>query len=197
MSGDVGAESCCYKPRRRNRCGDVDAVNVDLLTIHHHVAEVHADAELHAALGWQIRVLSLERGLNLDGALDRIHDTRELGEHAVAGGTDESHPIGDKVRRATDYQLAGAGNSSRPARGRMGTKSLNAGHDTFHYSRRRFRIVRPRCTRAAASRFLRTAYAFTPIDRHSISSTYQLSSSAPSCCRSDIGLIEILALEQQ
>lgn len=52
-----------------------------------------------------------------------------------------SHPVGNKVRRAADYQLAGAGNPSRPARGRMGTKFLDACDDTFHYSRRRFRIV--------------------------------------------------------
>src|SRR6266851_2032323 len=61
--------------------GDVDPVAVDLLAIHHHIAEVHADAKFHAAVGWDIRVLSLERGLNLDGALDRIHDAGEFGEH--------------------------------------------------------------------------------------------------------------------
>ncbi len=31
--------------------GDIDAVAVDLLAIHHYVAEVHADAELHPAIG--------------------------------------------------------------------------------------------------------------------------------------------------
>jgi hypothetical protein len=31
--------------------GDVDAVAVDLLAIHHHVAEVDADAKFHPALG--------------------------------------------------------------------------------------------------------------------------------------------------
>src|SRR6266849_9135667 len=31
--------------------GDVDAIAVDLRTIHHHVAEVDADAEFHPALG--------------------------------------------------------------------------------------------------------------------------------------------------
>src|SRR5216683_1747448 len=54
--------------------GDVDPVAVDLLAIDHHVAEVHADTELHSAIGWQIRVLGLERGLDLDRALDGIHD---------------------------------------------------------------------------------------------------------------------------
>src|SRR6266851_1517612 len=66
--------------------GDVDAVAVDLLAIHHHVAEVDADAEFHSALGWDIRVFRLERGLDLDGAQDRIDDAGKLGEDAVAGG---------------------------------------------------------------------------------------------------------------
>src|SRR6266852_1446279 len=70
--------------------GDVDAVAVDLLAVDHHVAEVHADAKLHPALGWQIRVLGLERGLDLHGAFDRIHDAGELGKYAVAGGIDEA-----------------------------------------------------------------------------------------------------------
>src|SRR5712692_8253324 len=70
--------------------GDVDAIAVDLLAIHHHVTEVDADAEFHPLLGRDIRVLGVERGLNLDGALDRVHDAGELGEYAVAGGIDES-----------------------------------------------------------------------------------------------------------
>src|SRR5216683_28163 len=69
--------------------GDVDAVAVDLFAVDHHVAEVDADAELHPALGWQRSVLSLECGLDLDGALDRIHDARELGEYTITGGVDE------------------------------------------------------------------------------------------------------------
>ncbi len=69
---------------------DVDAVAVDLLAIHHHVTEVYADAEFHPALGWQIRVFSLERGLDLDRALDRIHDAGELGEDTVTRGIDEA-----------------------------------------------------------------------------------------------------------
>ncbi len=70
--------------------GDVDAVTVDLLAIHHHVAEVDADAKFHSTLGRDIRVLGLECGLNLDRALDRIHDAGELGEHAIARGVDEA-----------------------------------------------------------------------------------------------------------
>src|SRR5712692_7575946 len=67
-------------------CGNVDPVAVDLFAVDHHVSEVDADAELHPALGWQRSVLSLECGLDLDGALDRIHDARELGEYTITGG---------------------------------------------------------------------------------------------------------------
>src|SRR6266851_1078892 len=69
---------------------DVNAVTVDLLAVHHHVPEVDTDAEFHPAFGWQIRVLSLERGLDLGGALDRVDYAGELSQHAVAGGVNES-----------------------------------------------------------------------------------------------------------
>src|SRR5713101_8753401 len=69
--------------------GDVDAVAVDLLAIHHHVAEVDADAELHPALRRQLLVFGLERGLDLDRALDRIHDAGELSKNAVTCGINE------------------------------------------------------------------------------------------------------------
>src|SRR5216684_8401680 len=68
----------------------IDPVAVDLFALDHHVAEVDPDAEFHPALGWQRRVLGLERGLNLDGALDRIHDAGKLGEYAVTRRVDES-----------------------------------------------------------------------------------------------------------
>src|SRR5713101_1746613 len=70
--------------------GDVDAVAVDLLAIHHHVAEVDADAEFHAALGREIRVFGLQHGLDLDGALDGIDHAGEFGEYAVARRIDEA-----------------------------------------------------------------------------------------------------------
>src|SRR5216683_1167263 len=73
--------------------GDVDAVAVDLLAIDHHVAKVDADAEFHPAVGWQFFALGPERGLNFDRALDRVHDTRELGEDAIARGVDEASMV--------------------------------------------------------------------------------------------------------
>jgi hypothetical protein len=50
-------------------------------------------------------------------------------------------PVGNEIWRAADYQLAGGGNPSRPARDRMGAKSLNARYDTFHYSRCRYWMI--------------------------------------------------------
>jgi hypothetical protein len=68
---------------------DVDAVAVDLLALDHNVAEVDADAEFHPAFERNRDVFGFERGLDLDRALDRIHDAGELREHAVTGGVDE------------------------------------------------------------------------------------------------------------
>src|ERR1700730_13742608 len=72
---------------------DVYPIAIDLLAFDHHVAEVHADAELHPAVGCQIGVFSFEYGLYLDRALDRIHHSGELGQDTVAGGVDESAAV--------------------------------------------------------------------------------------------------------
>src|SRR5713226_5030447 len=69
---------------------DIYAVAVDLLAVDDHVARIDADAEFHPPLGGKTRVLSLERGLNVDRALDRIHDAGKLGQYAIAGGIDEA-----------------------------------------------------------------------------------------------------------
>ena len=69
---------------------DVDPVAENLLALDHHVAEVDPDAKLHPALGWQTGVFSLEGGLDLDRALDRIHHAGELRQYAVPGRVYES-----------------------------------------------------------------------------------------------------------
>src|SRR5260370_14261389 len=58
---------------RRN----VDAVTEDLRALHHHCADVHPDAKVHAPIRWQANVSSLEGGLALDRALDRGHYASE------------------------------------------------------------------------------------------------------------------------
>src|SRR5712692_6944391 len=70
--------------------GDVDPVAVDLFAIDDHVAEVDTDAELHPPLGWDIRVLRLQRGLDFDRALDGVDDAGELRDDAVARRINES-----------------------------------------------------------------------------------------------------------
>ena len=68
---------------------DVHPVAINLRALDHHVAEVDADTKLHAALGRNAFVFSLEPGLDIDGALHRIDHAGELGEHAVAGRVHE------------------------------------------------------------------------------------------------------------
>ena len=51
------------------------------------VAEIDADAELHAARRLDRGVALGHRPLDGDRALDRVHDAGELGEDAVAGGS--------------------------------------------------------------------------------------------------------------
>jgi hypothetical protein len=46
--------------------------------------------KFHPTVGRQRSVFGPQRGLDLDGALDRIHDARELGEDAVARGINEA-----------------------------------------------------------------------------------------------------------
>ena len=73
--------------------GDVDAVAVDLLAIHHHVAEVDPNAKLHPPVGWQICVLGRKRGPDLNRALDGIHYAGELGQYAIARRVHESPAV--------------------------------------------------------------------------------------------------------
>src|SRR6266851_2014863 len=73
------------QPRR-----DVNAVPVNLLALDHHIAKVDADAELHPALLRQLRILDPERGLNRNGASNRLDHTGEFGQYAVTGRIDES-----------------------------------------------------------------------------------------------------------
>ncbi len=53
---------------------------------------VRVDTELRNSFAaqWDIPVLSPERSLDLDGALDRIHDTGKFGKNAVASGVDDA-----------------------------------------------------------------------------------------------------------
>src|SRR5713101_6903691 len=83
--------------------GDVDAIAVDLLALDHHVAEIDANAEFHPARRLQIRILALERRLNLDRAIHRLDHAGEVSQHAVASGVHEAPAM---ILDATVYDLA-------------------------------------------------------------------------------------------
>ena len=62
------------------------------------VAQIDADAETHAAVLGQGVVERLQRALHRHRAGDRLDDAGELGQHAVAGGVDNTAPvIGDAI----------------------------------------------------------------------------------------------------
>ena len=76
----------------------VDPIAEDVVAADHDVAEVDADAELHAAALGQRGVARAKFLLHLDRAAHRFDDARELGEDAVAGRADDAPVVrGDEV----------------------------------------------------------------------------------------------------
>ena len=69
------------QPRR-----DVDPVAIDVGALHHHVAQVDADAKPHAMRLGRVRILVGNFLLDLDRALHGLDDAGELGDHGVAPG---------------------------------------------------------------------------------------------------------------
>ena len=70
--------------------GDVDAVSVEALALDDDIAQIDPDSEPHLAGGRQVGVPGLEGALDLDGALDSVHDAGELRQHVVAGGVHDA-----------------------------------------------------------------------------------------------------------
>ena len=64
-------------------CCDINPVAIDLLAFHHYVAEVDPNAKLHPPFRRNVGIFGSKRGLDLDRALDRIHDAGELRQHAI------------------------------------------------------------------------------------------------------------------
>ena len=82
--------------------GDVDAIAVDLLAAHDHVAQVDTDPELELALARERSVARRQLRLGRDGAGNGVRDARELGQHVVAHGVHDApavlaHQAGDAV----------------------------------------------------------------------------------------------------
>ena len=72
------------EPRR-----DVDAVAKNVVVLHHHVAEIDADAKFDPLAFGDVGVACGHAVLHVDGAAHRFDRACELGEHAVAHGFDE------------------------------------------------------------------------------------------------------------
>src|SRR5215467_9357462 len=73
-----------------NPGGNIYAVTENAALISDNIAKVDADTKMHAALRFD-RCIALGHGL-LDGerALNRLHDTCELGEYPISGGVDDA-----------------------------------------------------------------------------------------------------------
>src|SRR5262249_29205002 len=66
-------------------CRDIDPGAQKLVALGHHVAEIDADAELHAPSLGKVGVATTEPALNRDRGAHRLYRALELGDHAVAG----------------------------------------------------------------------------------------------------------------
>ena len=74
--------------------GDIDAVAVDAVGVHQHVAQVDADAKLHAPLGGQRGIGGRHRALDLERAVDRLDHRGEFREDRIARRIDDPAPVG-------------------------------------------------------------------------------------------------------
>ena len=63
---------------------DVDPIAKDVVTVDDHIAEIDANPQLQAALGWDRIIDGARRVLHLDGAVQRIDDTRKIRQNAIA-----------------------------------------------------------------------------------------------------------------
>ena len=78
---------------------DVDAVAVDAGLVVDDVAQVDADAELHAARLGHPLVARRHDGLDLDPALSRVDYARELGQDAIPRGVDDAAAVAADQRQ--------------------------------------------------------------------------------------------------
>jgi hypothetical protein len=79
---------------------DVHPVSVEPLAVGGNVAEVDADAKLHASIRGEIRIALREGALHRDRRLGSVEGSRELRQHVVAGRVDDatalrSHDLAD------------------------------------------------------------------------------------------------------
>jgi hypothetical protein len=70
--------------------GDIDAIAEQIVALDHDVAEIDADAEFEAPVLGQLGVAAGKLRLDLDRTSHGLDGACELGEHAIAGGTDDA-----------------------------------------------------------------------------------------------------------
>src|SRR6266542_1409610 len=67
----------------------VDRIPEDVAAVDHDVADIDADAELDPLLVRHVGIALRHAALDVHGTTHRVHDTAELGQHAVAGVLDD------------------------------------------------------------------------------------------------------------
>ena len=85
---------------------NVDAVAVDIVTLHDHVAEIDADAELELAIRRHARIALGLGALHLDRAAERVDHAVDLDEQPVAHGFDQSTMVRGDSRLETSCRSA-------------------------------------------------------------------------------------------
>jgi hypothetical protein len=74
--------------------GDVDAVTEDVSAINDHVAEIDTDSEFETPVGRDGVVDGASRSLDLDGAVERVDNTRKIRKKAVPRRADDPPATG-------------------------------------------------------------------------------------------------------
>src|SRR3954454_10082819 len=85
--GDTDAAGVGYPFKAR---GDVDAIAEDVVVINDDIADVDADPEIDPHCRGDIGVLRRHAALDFDRTARRVHRTRKLDQHAIAGGLDDA-----------------------------------------------------------------------------------------------------------
>jgi hypothetical protein len=74
-------------------CGEVDAVAVNVALVDDNIAEIDADAEFNRRLSGNVGAALCHVALHLDRTANRIDDTGEFNQCAIAGGFDEAAAV--------------------------------------------------------------------------------------------------------
>src|SRR5580693_3503151 len=85
---------------------DIDAVAKQIRALHHDIAEIYVDAEVHLALARELIVARAKRGLDLGGAAHGFDRAAELGEDSVTSGIEDAATM--QLHQLLKHLLVGA-----------------------------------------------------------------------------------------